>query len=921
MKRIRPHLFVVCSLVAILLTGVPIALKNSLLDLRFSTFPRQASGDIVIVAIDSPSIEAIGVWPWPRDLHAKLIDKLSLAGATGIAFDVDFSSPSAPASDRAFADALRSAGGSVILPSFQQQLNRENHRNVFLNRPLPVFAEHAWPAIVNVSADPDGVVRLYPFGEMTEGRFLPSMGSVLAGRYGIGRKPLWIDFSIDPASVPTISYKDVLAGHPATMARLIDKKVLIGGTAIELGDRFTVPNGRVISGVLVQALAAETILQNRLMRSTSLIAKFSGPALIVLMMLLLWRFSASVRVVILVVSAIAAEFAAMLLQAKLAIMVDTSLFHVVIAAYLTAIALDEIDFRDWIGLVAERRFQRIAMSLGDGLVCTDKSGIITVWNPTAAAMFGHETEAMLGQPLSNICMTSDDVSAQSAFSICTLPQDQLQASGGKVIELFGHRKNGEVFPLEACFSCWSGTDGLNYGVIFRDISVRRREAARIRYLAEYDDLTGLANRHRLTAYLREKISSANTGSDEITLLVIGLDGFQFIIDMLGHAYGDKVLRTVAGRFSKFSDRAKLVARLDGDEFAILVEGTNAAAKGTDLAQEICQAFSNELLFVEARQQPITVSIGLATFPENCRTADDLISNAHLALYRAKAGNRGRHFVFERSIRTEIETRVRLEAELARALERKEFELYYQPKVSLEDDTIVGAEALIRWRHPYRGLIGPGEFMHVAKDSPISDPLAFWVMRTACTQSSIWQERGLDLSIAVNLAPSQLRSRDLAATIAHILKETGCSSSRLELEITEDILVDDPNAIDIFHKLKNLGVRVLLDDFGTGYASLSYLKKFPISGLKIDKSFVCQLRVEIEDAAIVSSTIGLSTLLGLSVIAEGIEDRGTANLLAEMGCKLGQGYFFGRPMSVDEFEWKFLSDARGEKVAWALDQAS
>jgi EAL domain-containing protein (putative c-di-GMP-specific phosphodiesterase class I) len=265
-------------------------------------------------------------------------------------------------------------------------------------------------------------------------------------------------------------------------------------------------------------------------------------------------------------------------------------------------------------------------------------------------------------------------------------------------------------------------------------------------------------------------------------------------------------------------------------------------------------------------------------------------------------------------------RTRLEAELARALERNEFELYYQPKVSLEDDTLVGAEALIRWRHPYRGLIGPGEFINVAKNSPVSDPLAFWVLRTACAQTSVWRKRGFDLKMAVNLAPSQLRLRDLAATIAEILKETGCSSSRLELEVTEDILIDDPDAVDIFHKLRDLGIGVLLDDFGTGYASLSYLKKFPISGLKIDKSFVCQLGIEIEDAAIVSSTIGLSTLLGLSIIAEGIEDRGTANLLARMGCKLGQGYFFGQPMPAAEFERKFLSNVGGAEVTWPLEKA-
>jgi EAL domain-containing protein (putative c-di-GMP-specific phosphodiesterase class I) len=193
------------------------------------------------------------------------------------------------------------------------------------------------------------------------------------------------------------------------------------------------------------------------------------------------------------------------------------------------------------------------------------------------------------------------------------------------------------------------------------------------------------------------------------------------------------------------------------------------------------------------------------------------------------------------------------------------------------------------------------------------------MQTACKQARLWQTNGFDLSMAVNLAPSQFRSDDLVTTIGDVLKETGCVPSRLELEVTEDILVDDEKAVDIFHKIKNLGVRILLDDFGTGYASLSYLKMFPINGLKIDKSFVCQLRVEIDDAAIVSSTIGLSTLLGLEVVAEGIEDRATANLLARMGCKQGQGYFFGRPMPAAEFERKLLSAVDGNKLA--LDKAS
>ncbi len=335
-------------------------------------------------------------------------------------------------------------------------------------------------------------------------------------------------------------------------------------------------------------------------------------------------------------------------------------------------------------------------------------------------------------------------------------------------------------------------------------------------------------------------------------------------------------------------------------------GKDAVAAANETAERICRTFSETPLSVDTRQQSITASLGIAAFPMECRTADEMLSSAHLALYRAKAERRGSYVVFERSIRIELEVRARLEAELGHALERDEFELFYQPKVSLEDDSVVGAEALIRWQHPYRGLLAPAEFMHVVKTSSLSDRLARWVMQTACKQARQWQANGSDLSVAVNLAPSQLRSNDLVATIQAALKETGCAPSRLELEVTEDILVDDEKAVEIFRDIRNLGVHILLDDFGTGYASLSYLKKFPISGLKIDRSFVCHLRSDIDNAAIVSSTIGLSTLLGLSVVAEGIEDRGTANLLARMGCKQGQGYYFGRPMPATEFERKFLN---------------
>ena len=923
MRRIRPHLFVICALVAISLTGLTGALKNALIDLRFELSPRPASGGIVVVAIDSPSIESIGVWPWPRRIHADLVDKLTRAGAADIAFDVDFSTPSTPEFDQAFAKALERAGGSVVLPTFEQRVGAGSSAVMHLNRPLPNFAKYAWPAVVNVSTETDGVVRRYPYGKTLDGTFLPSMAAVITGRYEQAKEPLWIDFSIQPLSVPVVSYKDVLSEEPSVLRLLKTKKVIVGGTALELGDRFNVPNGQTVSGVVLQALAAESILQGRLLRETSLLTKLAGPIIILLGMIVLWhRTSALSRVAILVAVAVVAELCAIAVQTRLPVMPDTALLQVAIAAYLTAIALDEIDIRGLLGLIAERRFQRIAMSLGDGLVCADKNGLITVWNPTASAIFGFQPEEILGCPFDMICAGSADPSAPNSFSILTLPHELLQAPGGKTVELYGRRKNGELFSLEVCFSGWPGSDGFNYGAVLRDISVRQREAARMRYLAEYDAVTGLANRHALTAHLQEALPKAKSGAAEVALLVIGLDKFQVVVDMFGHAYGEQVICAAAEQLVKVCSDAALVARLDGDEFSAVIEGKDAAAAANELAERICRAFSENPLSVDTRQQSISASIGIAAFPTECRTAEEMLSSAHLALYRAKAERRGSYVVFERSIRIELEVRARLEAELSRALERNEFELFYQPKVSLEDDSVIGAEALIRWQHPYRGLLGPDEFMHVVKTSSLSDRLARWVMQTACTQARQWQQNGSDLSVAVNLAPSQLRSNDLVTTVETALRDSGCAPSRLELEVTEDILVDDEKAVEIFREIRNLGVHILLDDFGTGYASLSYLKKFPISGLKIDRSFVCHLRSDIDNAAIVSSTIGLSTLLGLSVVAEGIEDRGTANLLARMGCKQGQGYYFGRPMPAAEFEQKIINgNTNSEKTKLIANPAA
>jgi diguanylate cyclase (GGDEF)-like protein/PAS domain S-box-containing protein len=900
-KQYRPHLFVIVALAIVLSSGWHGAFRQALADLRFGWHTRQVSGDIVVVAIDARSIDSIGVWPWPRRLHAELIRQLQKADVQDIALDVDFSTPSDPASDRDFAEALESAGGSVILPSFQQP--GTDRTTVHINRPLPQFAGHTWPAIVNVEVGPDGLVRRYPFGENLDGTFVPSMAAVLAGQYAAKRAPFLIDFSIRTAGIPKVSYADVLKGDPATLQKLKGKKVIIGGTALELGDRFSVPNGVIVSGPVLQTLAAESLQQNRALQWTSGFVTLAGLGMLALVMLLTWRrLSAGIRVGLLIGTVIAVEAFAFLLQMVFPLILDTSLLDIAIVVYIAAVALDEIDIRDLLGRVAESRFQRIAMSLGDGLICTDANYLITDWNPGATAIFGYQPEQMIGQPFDAIC-ARDEAAAASPFSI----RNAAELATGTVIEFNGRRSNGEAFPVEASFSGWQGTDGFHqFGAVLRDISVRKREAERIRHLAEHDSLTGLINRNTLHAELAAMIAKTETEGGEVALLVFGLDGFQQINDMLGHASGDLVLQAISERLKAAIPPAGTVARLSGDEFCIAAPLADIGGDVGRFAEQVGASFETPLI-AGNRQHRVRVSIGAAVFPGGGRTTDELLSNSHLALSRAKATRRGGHLLFEDSIRRELETRLTLEAELALAAERNEFELFYQPQLHLADGRLIGAEALIRWRHPTRGLVSPAEFMPVVNTSPISERIAEWVLETACATAAAWERDGHSLRIGVNLSPSQFRTGDLATSVAHALAQTGLSPTSLELEFTEDILLhDEQGALNTFLKIQELGVRIVFDDFGTGFASLSYLKKFPLDGLKIDRSFVFGLLGNPDDAAIVSSTISLGKQLGLSVIAEGIENRATADFLISMGCEEGQGYFFGRPMPASDFEAKFLA---------------
>ena len=580
---------------------------------------------------------------------------------------------------------------------------------------------------------------------------------------------------------------------------------------------------------------------------------------------------------------------------------------------LTSMIMDRIELR-YAKLAkqdSEQRFHRVAVSLGEGIVCADGNGTVTFWNPGAEAIFKCEAQQALGRSLNDFL--SPNSSILNSVAQTKIPESSLQSPGGYLTELQGVRANGENFALEACFSGWPDGNDFHYTIIMRDISKRKIEEEKIRYLAEHDTLTGLANRDSFRKLLKKGLEERDLNAAHLDLLLVDLNNFKDINDTQGHACGDFVLREVAERIKNCVPNSLISARLSGDEFAVVVENAGEVTASGALADRIAMALRSRPVVVGEQQIFIDGSVGVASAPQCGETVDDLYANADLALYKAKERNRGGHVVYRPEIREALEIRRNLENELRSAVANEQFELYYQPQIRMSDGAVVGAEALIRWNHPERGVLPPGDFLHVLNDGIYSDDVGRWVLESACRQARLWESNGSELRVGVNLSPSHFRTDDLAETVDTVLSETQLRPSLLELEVTENILLDDDDrTVAILNRIREIGVSLAFDDFGTGYASLAHLKRFPLDRIKIDRSFVRDIAIDPEDASIVRAIIGLGRLLGMSVIAEGIEESEQLLFLAKQRCQEAQGFLFGRPMAADNFQ-HFLETRTAEPL--------
>jgi diguanylate cyclase (GGDEF)-like protein/PAS domain S-box-containing protein len=913
MPRHRPFLLVGLLVAGLYLGGWLDKGERDLVDLRARLHTRSASGELLIVAIDPASLQALRRWPWPRRYHAEVLRRLLAAGAGRVAFDIDFSSSFGTEDDRALEEALATAGPERVALAVHRQWMRDQ---IFDTAPLLNFRPYVSLASITVQPDPEGLIRglqtIAPWGTGS----VPTMPAWLAEGTDVAPQDLLIDFSIDPATIPTLSFVDVLQGRfdPAMIA---GKAVLIGPLAIELGDWRSAPIYRALAGPSLQALAFETLIQDRALRrvdgapvalASGLLALLIGPWFVRLP----WRRG----LLLLAGGGALLVTAAALLQPLAAWAIDTiaPLLALLIAFSVAMLLRVERQARALVGQIGslpatDDMMRQLVDSSFDAVITFANDGLMLSCNRAAERIFGAPAGALIGNPLALLLPERHGLSLEGL------------AQAGGSHELDGQAQDGRRFPVEATFSRIQVDEKWVGLAILRDITERKAQQAQLERMALHDALTGLPNRTLFNDRIERAITAAKRAQRSMAVLLLDLDRFKDVNDTLGHDVGDLLLTEVGPRLQQPLRETDTVARLGGDEFAILLPEPTDLVTACRVAERIVDGlrppFEIRGLVLE-----VAVSIGVALYPEHGQTGPELLQHADVAMYAAKRGPAG-FVVYSAESDTNSVRQLTLTGQLRRAIEDDQMVLEFQPKIDARTTRVAGVEALIRWQHPELGPIPPDEFIHSAEQTGLIKPLTLWVMNAALRQLRRWTQHGHDFGVAVNLSVKSLQDPELPEAIRDLLEHWQQPPERVTFEITESALMADPAAaLEVLERIAAIGCKLSLDDFGTGYSSLAYLQRLPIDELKIDRSFVMAMTRDDNAAVIVRAVVKLAKGLGLDVVAEGVESEDAFERLRGLGCDQAQGYWFGSAMTGDQL-LVWLNDGRwqGDRRTPADQRAS
>ncbi len=864
---------------------------------------------LLILEIDSASIEALGHWPWPRSVFASAINALGESDIRSLMVDVDFSATSSLGGDTELGEAIRSISEKVptFLPVFVQRRS-QTESDLMIRRPLSGLAESVELVSVNMYPEEDGLVRFLSVGFRWQDRFYRGAWNAMAGQADTGT---WIDYTISPESFRYVSFIDLLEGRVPDRV-LEGRDVIIGSTAIELGDNLATPVHHVLPGAVIQALGAQT-LRNGGLYAVAPAAGIGVFALFWLGATLVFSrtgWQRGLQVLVVMIAAWLGVFTLVHVEARLLLDVFKPLFLSVLVyvainlARLDSATLDrlwlQISLRD-----NEALLDRIVATTNDYILCVDRNGVITKANQSIQTLCGR-SEGQMQNTLLSECLPD---ARHGLMALPTIPFDTHLLT-----------RTGEQIPVQATVSRVHTSAEAIFTVVLRDLRERVERERELEYRATYDSLTGLLNR---SAFF-DRINGSLRLHQHGCLICLDIDYFREVNHTYGHAAGDQLLKAVAERIEAYVGNLGQCARIGGDGFALWLPGLRFAAGGCQFCEHLLENLETKLTLDITGDIPLQISAtaGVSEFdgPEtavdhashggSATQAEILLRQAMDAMRLGKLEGVGVRCYSQNDSQAAMR-RLELVPAIRAHISNDAFHLVYQPKLDLQTLVPMGCEALLRWPQNAGEVVPVTQFIEVAENSRQIVPLTRWVVETLLAQEAEWQKKGRPRNMALNLSARLFQDRNFIAGLKDLLSSSS-GYFNIECEITETALLgNEDRALALVSELVDSGATLAIDDFGTGYSSLAYLQSLRASVLKIDKSFVSHIQESPGNQVIVRSTLNMAHELGMTVVAEGVETIEDEQFLRAHGCDLAQGYLYARPLALPDLDnWLAARESKG-----------